>query len=136
MGRVSDGTSNTFMLAECAGQPEVYVNGKAMNADLFALYTDDKVVEFNGAYVPTDGTGWADPDCGFSINGATPDGLNKYGPAMINAINVSEAYSFHSGGANFAMSDGSTHFVRETVDALTFVQLCTRAGGAVNTGDY
>ena len=103
--------------------------------DDFAAYQDDKVANFEGSLVPVDGTGWADPDCGFSINGATNTGLDKYGPRMINAINVSEAYSFHPGGANFAMADGSTHFIAESVDATTFVGLCTRSGGEVN-GDY
>ncbi|MFT5302102.1 MAG: prepilin-type N-terminal cleavage/methylation domain-containing protein [Mariniblastus sp.] len=137
IGRCSDGTSNTFYVAECAGQPEVFVGSGRMTAELFANYTDDKVVEFNGGYVPTDGTGWADPDCGFSINGATSDGLNKYGSTMINAINVSEAYSFHPGGASFAMADGSVHFVQAAVDPNVFVALCTRAGGeVVNSEDF
>ena len=131
----SDGTSNTLFVAECAGQPDVYVAGRLMTAADFANYGDDKVVEFNGRLCPVDGTGWADPDCGFSINGATNDGLNKYGPRMINAINVSEAYSFHTGGACFAMADGSTHFISDSIDAATFVKLCTRAGGEVN-GEY
>lgn len=138
IGACSDGTSNTFFIAECAGQPEVFVAGKRMDAEKFAIYTqnDDKVVEFNGQYVPADGTGWADPDCGFSINGATSDGLDKYGPAMINAINVSEVYSFHTAGASFGMADGSTHFVRESIDVETFVALCTRAGGEITSDDY
>ena len=131
----TDGTSNTLFVAECAGQPDVYIAGGRMTLADFANYTDDKVVNFNGRLCPVDGTGWADPDCGFSINGATQDGLNKYGPRMINAINVSEAFSFHTGGACFAMADGSAHFISDTIDAATFVQLCTRAGGEVN-GEY
>lgn len=125
MGACSDGTSNTFFVAECAGQPNVFTSRGPMTMDDFANYTDDKVINFNGQLVPVDGCGWADPDCGFSINGATADGLTKYGPVMINAINVSEAFSFHFGGANFGMSDGSVHFVNGSVDAVTFVGLCT-----------
>jgi len=131
----TDGTSNTLFVAECAGQPDVYVAGHRMSMDEFANYGDDKVVNFDGQLCPADGTGWADPDCGFSINGATANGLDKYGPKMINAINVSEAYSFHPGGACFAMADGSTHFLSDTIDAKTFVGLCTRSGGEVNN-DY
>ena len=135
IARATDGTSNTLYVAECAGQPEVFIAGSRMTMADFANYTDDKVVNFDGILCPTDGTGWADPDCGFSINGATGDGLNKYGPAMINAINVSEAYSFHPGGASFAMADGSAHFITDSIDAETFVSLCTRAGGEV-VGQY
>lgn len=131
IGACSDGTSNTFFVAECAGQPDVFIARGRMTLDDFANYNDDKVVNFNGRLVPTDGCGWADPDCGFSINGASPDGLTKYGPAMINAINVSEAYSFHPGGANFGMADGSVRFVSENVDAAVFVGLSTRSGGEV-----
>ena len=127
----SDGTSNTLFVAECAGQPDIYIASGQMTMEDFANYRDDKVINFNGRLVPEDGTGWADPDCGFSINGATTDGLDRHGPRMINAINVSEAYSFHTGGANFAMADGSTHFISESIEAETFVGLCTRAGGEV-----
>ena len=137
ISRVRDGTSNTLYVAECAGQPEIHVAGRRMTSEDYAIYrrNDDKVAELDGQFVAVDGTGWADPDCGFSINGSTPDGLDKNGPKMINAINVSEAYSFHPGGANFAMADGSTHFINDSIDAKTFAGLCTRAGGEVN-GDF
>jgi prepilin-type N-terminal cleavage/methylation domain-containing protein len=131
-----DGTSNTFFVSECAGQPEVFISGGRMTSEDFANYTDDKVIEFNGRLVPTDGCGWADPDCGFSVNGASPDGLTKYGPTMINAINVSESFSFHPQGASFALADGSVRFVAADVSPSVFVGLCTRAGGEVlNTSD-
>ena len=126
---VLDGTSNTLMITEAAGQPAVWTSGGRMNAALFALYTDNKVVNAGNNYYPADGTGWADPDCGFSINGATADGLNKYGPTMINAINVSEVFSFHPGGAQVAIADASVRFIAETVDTRAFVDVCTRAGG-------
>ncbi|TWT34839.1 DUF1559 domain-containing protein [Blastopirellula retiformator] len=132
---IIDGTSNTLMVAEKSGNPSIYTSRGPMNATMFGLYTDDKVENVSGSYVAHDGTGWADPDCGFSINGATNDGLTPYGPKMINAINVSEVFSFHSGGAQFALADGSVRFVGETVDTETFVYLCTRAGGEVN-GEY
>jgi len=133
MRDITDGTSNTFLIAEAAGQPEVFTSVGRMNAALFASYTDNKIVALpGGGYAPSDGIGWADPDCGFSINGASPDGLNKYGPTMINAINVSEVFSFHAGGAQFAMSDGSVRFVSENVDSKVFVGACTRSGREVN----
>lgn len=130
---IRDGLSNTLMVGEAAGQPEVWTKLGPMTPALFARYDDDKVVLHNGRYVAADGTGWADPDCGFSINGASADGLQKYGPFMINRINVSEVFSFHTGGANFAVADGAVRFVPETVDTLLFIQSVTRAGGEVNT---
>lgn len=131
IGTCADGTSNTIYIAECAGQPDVYISRGRMDADDFANYTDDKVVNFNGRFVAQDGCGWADPDCGFSVNGASADGLNKYGPVMINAINVSEVYSFHPGGASAAMADGSVHFLSSDIAPEVFVGLATRAGGEI-----
>lgn len=135
---ITDGTSNTILLCEAAGQPDVYTSAGPMNAANFAAYTDDKIIDgsvstpsFEG-YAPADGTGWADPDCGFSINGATADGLNKYGPYFINVINVSEPFSFHVGGCTVALADGSVRFVSENVDGQTFVNACTRAGGEIS----
>jgi len=114
----------------------VYTTDGPMNADRFSLYTDDKIIDLGGGqYAPADGTGWADPDGGFSINGATEDGLTKYGPYMINRINVSEVFSFHTGGAMVALADGSVRFISEHVDTLVFVGACTRAGGEI-TGEF
>ena len=122
---VTDGTSNSIILSRmrrAAGR---------RNADLFTLYTDDKIVTLDGSYAAADGTGWADPDCGFSINGATVGGLDKYGPYMINRINVSEVFSFHLGGAQVALADGSARFVSENIDTHVFAGACTRSCGEV-----
>ena len=134
---ITDGLSNTFMLAESAGHPEVWVKGNRMTDAEFETFLDngeDKVVRHNGQLVPTEGVGWADPDCGFSINGAIANGLDKHGPLMINAINISEVYGFHAGGATFATADGSTQFVSETIDPRAFAERCTRSGGEVVDG--
>lgn len=44
--------------------------------------------------------------------------------------------SAHSGGANFAMADGSVRFIRESLSPLTFRSLGTRAGGEVIGNDF
>ena len=43
--------------------------------------------------------------------------------------------SYHSGGANVALSDGSVRFVRDSVDFVTWQAYGTRAGGEVATLD-
>lgn len=40
-------------------------------------------------------------------------------------------YSQHSGGANFALADGSTHFVPETIDIQVYRHLSTKSGREV-----
>ncbi len=134
---IKDGTTNTLMIGECAGQPDVYIRNKQMDATKFAAYTDDKVVFTGGRYVCADGTGWADPDNGFSVNLADENGNTTGSPGttgswrVMNAINSSEAYGFHNGGATFVKGDGSTHFINEGIDTQIFINICTRSGGEV-----
>ena len=40
-------------------------------------------------------------------------------------------YSFHTGGANALLADGSVRFVRQTVPIRVLAALVTRAGGEV-----
>ena len=131
-----DGLSNTLFVGECAGQPNAWIARRMMTMPDFQNYQDDKIANFNGILVQKDGTGWADPDCSFKINGASADGLAKPGPKMINAINASEVYAFHPGGANFNLGDGSTRFVSESIDADAFASLVTRDGGELIPDDF
>ncbi len=39
--------------------------------------------------------------------------------------------SYHTGGGNFVMGDGSVHFIDDTIDYRLYNQLGTRAGGEV-----
>lgn len=134
---VLDGTSNTIMLVESAGKPDAWVYGKKMTATGYAASNSKakaKITIVGSQYMNHDGTGWADPDAGLSLDGTLrasgdPTGFTIGGRTMINATNVSEVYSFHIGGAHCVMGDGSVRFVSENVDWITFGALCTRAGG-------
>ncbi len=128
---ITDGTSNTIFLAEAAGQPDAWTARGRMTATMFAQYTGDKVVLWNGQYVVNDGCGWADPNCGFSVDGASQNGLIHQGPRLMNAINASEIFSFHKGGAAFVFCDGGTRFIPETTDNRVLVFQMTRAGSEV-----
>lgn len=128
---IADGLSNTIMLAECAGQPQAWTARGKMTPQMFAQYTDDKVILWQGQYICNDGTGWADPDSGFTINGASENGLIKYGPKFINAINASEVFAFHPSGACFLYCDGATRFLPQDIDGHSFVYQCTRDGSEV-----
>ena len=52
---------------------------------------------------------------------------------MMNAINADEAYSFHSGGINMVMVDGSVTFTNESISTDVFVSLTTRKGGEITS---
>ncbi|MFO0930149.1 MAG: DUF1559 domain-containing protein [Gemmataceae bacterium] len=117
---VSDGTSTTIAVVECAARPVVYRLGKEQPA----LSNDQ-------------GIGWADSEGPFSLDGASGDGMQEgCTPANgcsypINRKNDNEPYSFHTGGVNCLFADGHIQFVRETVDLPTFAALCTAAAGEV-----
>ena len=105
---ITDGTSNTFMLAESGGKPDIYTKGRKGNV--------------NGIEITaTAGAGWADPDSGFSI--AVKD--------FINFTNNHEVYSFHVGGAAFCFADGHVQYVSESVDPAVGIAAVTRAGEEV-----
>jgi prepilin-type N-terminal cleavage/methylation domain-containing protein/prepilin-type processing-associated H-X9-DG protein len=45
-------------------------------------------------------------------------------------------WSYHEGGANFAMADGAVRFVSYGIGTSTLLQLATYAGREIITGDY
>jgi prepilin-type N-terminal cleavage/methylation domain-containing protein/prepilin-type processing-associated H-X9-DG protein len=114
--QITDGTSNTIMIGEDAGRPSLWQAGQAT-----ATYTQD-------------GWGWADPDAGFSLSGATTDGKTIGGPCVMNCTNDSEFYSFHANGVNVCLADGSVRFISSSVKNTLFAALITRAGNEVISG--
>ena len=62
------------------------------------------------------------------INWKMPALTQEYYDLRINVFG-----SHHSGGANFAMGDGSVRFIRESTDLLTLQRLCMHQDGNVVT---
>jgi prepilin-type processing-associated H-X9-DG protein len=91
--------------------------------------------------VTADGWGWADINGGFSIDGANAAGVQNStsgtgtvtmnGQCLMNCTNDSEIYSFHTGGAQFCLADGSVQFVSANISAATFAALLTRDFGDI-----
>ncbi|MBL9124778.1 MAG: DUF1559 domain-containing protein [Planctomycetaceae bacterium] len=115
---ISDGLSNSIMIAECAGRPQLWLIGKP--------YPNKHT---------SDGWGWADPNTGFSLAGRKASGLGDSGPCIITCSNDSEIYSFHNAGAMVCFADGSVQFIRETIQPAVLAGLCTRAGKEVALAD-
>ena len=115
----------TPALASCSGYPACDMVGlKQYNGQLWALgergYTlFNTIVPPNSQQYP-----WRSCRLGASCLSCAPEGSS-----FINAT------SYHPGGCNFAFSDGSVRFIKDSVDMRTYQALGTRAGGEVISSD-
>jgi prepilin-type N-terminal cleavage/methylation domain-containing protein len=135
---ITDGTSNTMMIAEDAGRPRQYIG---RNPGLNPRVGN---IAF-GTQFTADGWGWADINNGFSVDGANTAGLQNntsgsgnttiVGQCTMNCTNDSEMYSFHTGGVQTVMADGSVRFLSENMSAQTLVGIITLNGGEI-VGDF
>ena len=120
---ISDGTSNTILLAEAAGRPQLWQAGRMTNGNIGSA---------SAPLMDVWGGGWADASAGgYSLSGSDATGVTAGGACAINCSNDLGFYSFHSGGANFVLCDGSVRFVRNTITPLQMVAAISRAGGEV-----
>jgi prepilin-type N-terminal cleavage/methylation domain-containing protein len=110
---ITDGASQTILVTECAGRPELWRAGRPV---------PEIYVFPNGAWVG--GTL-------ILFQGSTPDGATRPGSCAINCTNDKEAYSFHLAGVNAVFADGSLHFLHADMDIRIFARLVTRAGEEV-----
>jgi prepilin-type processing-associated H-X9-DG protein len=121
---VADGLSHTIMFIESAGRPFIYRNGEVVGE-----LVDDNA---QGRYIH-----WASRDL-FSIFGKFGTSSDCKMTSAINCENTSDLgggvynnqiYSFHNGGANIVLGDGSVTFMSETTDPDVVVSLITRNAG-------
>ena len=125
---ITDGLSNTILMLESAGHPVNYILRHKNDSppDYFGWYGEwpDTVGMFVVPY-SADGTTptFIHPAAG---GGGTPGGT-----CIMNCNNNQAPYSFHSGGINVALCDGSVRFLSESMEALTFWNLCCRDDGNV-----
>jgi prepilin-type processing-associated H-X9-DG protein len=115
---ITDGTSNTLLLGECAGNNAKWFMGQMIAAN-----------GGNGA--------WANPATEFSIGGCDPTSPTSPspGPVAVNCTNQGEIYAFHTGGANVLMGDGSVRFLKSSIGLGTLIAMVTRSYGEVLPAD-
>jgi prepilin-type N-terminal cleavage/methylation domain-containing protein/prepilin-type processing-associated H-X9-DG protein len=111
---ILDGSSQTIMIAECAGRPQLWRRRREV------------------PNIHLSGGPWASRNL-LWCRGASADGNAFFGPCAINCTNDREVYSFHAGGADVVFADGSVHFLKENVDIRDFARLVTYAGGEVSS---
>jgi type II secretory pathway pseudopilin PulG len=127
LASVQDGTSNTILLGERVGGPDIWWKGQAVPRSFMG-----------GAFHGVNGGGWGDFLNGEHwLRGALYDGQQgpDGGPCGINCSSLrgDGFYGFHPGGCQFALCDGSVRFVTETVAQHTLASMITREKGEVFT---
>ena len=135
---VTDGLSNTVMQYESAGRANWWV-GKVRNpgGSPWAYYADPgtwgRDVE---AWASNGNGGWFFPVALAMKSNAAPDITWSVGSAIVNVSNWYGApYSFHPGGVQMGMGDGSVRFVKQQVSVDALGALSSRNGGEVQSAD-
>ena len=128
---VADGVSNTLLLGECAGREDVW-RGRVMTPAQTNTALPNPARARGGA--------WATNDNPYAFGGRTawPSGaIPATVPMRLNASNEWGflAYSFHDGGVQFAIGDGSVRLLRDSASLATLAGLATRSGGEVASAD-
>lgn len=137
MSGVTDGTSNTIMIGECAGREDIW-HGRTM--------TPANAIRGQASCARARGGAWATNDntypIGQRINWCSSGLTGRDAVPGDMKINNSNEwghlyYSFHSGGANFAMADGSVRYLSDRIALWVLGSLTTRSGGeAIGSADY
>jgi len=127
----SDGTSNTILFGECAGREDVW-RGRTMTP----AQTNTTLPNVARAQ----GGAWATNDNPYAIGGRVMWNTSNatLGTAIPGTMKINNSnewghlfYSFHDGGCNLAMGDGSVRFVGESTALATLAAMATRSGGEV-----
>jgi prepilin-type N-terminal cleavage/methylation domain-containing protein/prepilin-type processing-associated H-X9-DG protein len=125
---VPDGVSNTILLGERNSFDPVYDNDPVLNDKLhywgWAYYASNSGDVENGTSVPMN----------FSLPADFATRSSGERSLLVNQRRMTFG-SGHSGGANFALADGSVRFIRDSISPVAFQALGTRAGGEAVTGE-
>lgn len=130
LASVTDGLSNTMFFSEVRVVPQGRDwRGRYYRTDhLGAMYTANTVPNPRN----TDGTLTADQTVTCEGNPGNP----SYAPCSANgSAQFIAARSYHPGGVQIALGDGSARFISQTVSLAVWQALATRNGGEVNTSD-
>ncbi len=151
LAEILDGTSNTLIFSESIRGPgtdpgtatpdnppsfQVYrAQLSSLPANLPQLADEQGYMAVKSVVSGFNGTRQA-----YWLRGTVPDGPMLNGRLRPNAkapdlnfksAKITAARSFHPGGVNACMTDGSVRFIKDSIDGNTWSALWTRAGGEV-----
>lgn len=120
---ITDGLTNTIMVGESS-----YVSSNVSSANR-ATQAPTSINDWP-TWIGSFGSG---QDETIRINGRTNSPINaKVSPSrMYLATNDDNAFSYHSGGAQFLFCDGSVHFLTESIDIGTYCNMHDKRDGLV-----
>jgi prepilin-type processing-associated H-X9-DG protein len=149
---IADGTSNTAMFSEVmrATEPWPHTSGNRNNTSIILDPVVTTAYDTDGRTVSSckDGASWTSTisyigteferalyGCVY-YNHTLPPNWNKLstaqqyncGDTTISYFHIS-ASSYHTGGVNIGLADGSVRFVRDSIDFSTWQSIGSRAGG-------
>jgi prepilin-type N-terminal cleavage/methylation domain-containing protein/prepilin-type processing-associated H-X9-DG protein len=154
---ITDGTTNTAMFAEVMRSTTAWNAGSGIRDNMTVIINSSNTGfnEIDGTTISMciDGSNWSSSikyvgfqyyrnlPSNFLYSHSLPINWNKKvssgtqhyscGNTGFNVMHVA-ASSYHTGGVNVCMADGSVHFVRETIDYQVWRSVGTRAGGEAN----
>ncbi|SFH74812.1 DUF1559 domain-containing protein [Planctomicrobium piriforme] len=121
---ITDGLSNTLLLLERSGFPELKKKGNITKLATDSTYPVVVQKHFNGWWASTQN----DRVRAWNAEGTTYGA----GPCVVNCSNDwGGAYSYHTGGMQVLLADGSVRFLGENLDKRTFRALIGKNDGEV-----
>lgn len=126
---VIDGLSNTVMFAEIAGRQKLYYKGRQVSGATLL----DAGLTLNSGWIDRNNN-FRTGARGFDASLAAPLAAGVApgnGCGVINTYNFDGIYSFHTGGVNILMGDGSVSFLRDTTSPTVLGLMILRDDGIV-----
>jgi prepilin-type N-terminal cleavage/methylation domain-containing protein/prepilin-type processing-associated H-X9-DG protein len=141
IAEATDGTSNTIAFGEDAGRDEYFLSPYT---ELSQPGSDNRGGGPSGPNAAKRYWRWAEPDAGYGVSGQpnnkwrpmkettawqAPNGT--LGTAGNNGGANDELFSFHPGGVNVLMGDGSVKFIKDAIGLKVLRGLVSLQGGEV-----
>ncbi|MFO0889518.1 MAG: DUF1559 domain-containing protein [Isosphaeraceae bacterium] len=127
LAEVTDGTSNTLLVGEGSPNQNAYLAWASATATFAtSIIPINWQTNLKDDQVDTDGT-----VCNITVYGMQAP------HCYYNIAYIAGYKSYHSGGVNFAMTDGTVRFIKQSVATSVLSGLSTRgAGEIVSASDY